>query len=126
MIQNKTSTKDTRTGKVVKKNKSLLQQSDQTDSDMSKALSPKRETPKVSKSGLKQGKKKMSKLSKRSGSTSSKKDNLHNSGKQEDQLAKQNHSLSDQAQLFKVTSTKQDRTAFSHDSDAGNGYPTSV
>ena len=86
MIQNKTSTKDTRTGKVVKKNKSLLHQSDpQTDSDMSKANSPMREAPKVSKSGLKQGKKKMSKLAKRSGSTSSKKDNLHNSGRQEDQ-----------------------------------------
>ena len=78
------------------------------------------------KSGLKQGKKKMSKLAKRSGSTSSKKDNLHNSGRQEDQQAKQNHSLSEQSQLFKVTSTKQDRTAYSQDSEAGNGYPTSV
>ena len=126
MIQNKTSTKDTRTGKVVKKNKNMLHQTDQSDSDMSKAHSPKREATKVSKSGLKQGKKKMSKLTKRSGSTSSKKDNLHNSARQEDQLAKQNHSLSEQAQLFKVTSTKQDRTAFSHDSEGGNGYLTSV
>ena len=105
MIQNKPPTKEQRSAKVAKKTKGLLQQSDQTDSDMSKAHSPKRDGAKASKSGLKQGKKKMSKLNKRSGSTSSKKDNLHNPAKQEEQMAQQKM-LSEQAQIFKVSSTK--------------------
>ena len=64
---------------------------------------------KTAKPGLKQGKKKMSKLTKRSASSnSSKKDNLHNPGPpQEDLSAEQLAALSEQAQLFMVTSTKQ-------------------
>ena len=87
MIQNKPQQKEQRSASKVDKKKKSLQTSDQTDSDMSKANSPKRDGSKVSKSGLKQGKKKISKVNKRSGSTSSKKDNLHNPAKQEEALA---------------------------------------
>ena len=82
MIQNKTPTKEQRSAKVAKKSKGLLQGSDQTDSDLSKAHTPERVGAKASKSAVKQGKKKIGKLSKRSGSASSKKDNLHNPANQ--------------------------------------------
>ena len=126
MLQNKTPTKEQRSAKVAKKSKGLLQVSDQTDSAPSSAHSPKRDGAKASKSAAKQGKKKMAKLGKRSGSASSKKDNVHNPANQSEQAAHQDM-LAGQAQLFKVTSTKLEESANSHDYEEANGaYVTSV
>ena len=97
MIQNKPQSKEQRSGKVAKKNKSLPQQSDQTGSASSKPSSQERAGGKASKSSLKQGKKKQAKLHKRTASSGSKKDNLHNPAEQEDLKAKQLSQLSEQA-----------------------------